>query len=210
MQKIAFLIFLILFCFFNASAQTKLTKAEYAVYASVLKVLYKENRETYANKSEFVFLNETKVDRELDLPSENKYKNLVEDFSRKNKTQGIIEKKFPSGAYSDTYYLVSQAEIDELLERGRIESEQRRAKAKQLNPSVVYKDVPVGYWLPFFQKYHESSGLHILSRVGFSRQFAMVQIKADHGWNGFSRTYVLKKVNNKWRIITFSGSTWSS
>ena len=39
MQKIAFLIFLILFCSFNFSAQTKLTQEEYVVYASVLKVI---------------------------------------------------------------------------------------------------------------------------------------------------------------------------
>ncbi len=65
MQKIAFLIFAILFCGFNLSAQTKLTQEDYAVYASVLKVIYKENRETYTNKSEFVILNETKVDPEL-------------------------------------------------------------------------------------------------------------------------------------------------
>ena len=103
MQKITFLIFSILFCGFSLSAQTKLTQAEYTVYASVLKVIYKENRETYSNKSEFVMLNETKVDPELELHSDRKYRTLTNNFNRRNSTPGIVEKKFPRGAYSETY-----------------------------------------------------------------------------------------------------------
>ena len=136
MQKIAFLIFLILFCAFNLSAQTKLTQKEYDVYVSVLKVIYKQNRETYSNKSEFVFINETKVDPELELPSSRKYRNLVKDFNLRNSFPGIVEKKFPRGAYSETYYLVSQAEIDNLNEKARIEYEKRYAVEK-LNPSIA-------------------------------------------------------------------------
>lgn len=154
-------------------------------------------------------LNETKVDSELDLPSSRKHKNLVKDFNRKNSTLGIVEKKFPQGAYSETYYLVSQTEVDELLEKGRIELEKRRAERK-LNSSAIYAELPTETWMPFYQKYPESSGLHILSRVGFSGQFALVQVKGDHGWNGFSRTYVLKRIKGKWEIITFSGSEWIS
>jgi hypothetical protein len=202
-------ILLILSCVLNLSAQTKLTQEEYAVYASVLKVIHKENRETYSNKSEFVILNETRVDPELDLPSSRRYKKLVADFNLKNSVPGIVEKKFPRGAYSETYYLVSQTEVDELLEKGRIELAKRRAERK-LNSSGVYVELPTETWIPFYQKYPESSGLHILSRVGFSGQLAMVQVKGDHGWNGFSRTYILKRVKGKWRIITFSGSEWIS
>ena len=208
MQKIAFLILLIIFCNFNFSAQTKLMQEEYAVYATVLKVIYKENRETYSNKSEFVFLNETKVDTELELPSSRKYKSLVKDFNRKNTTSGIIEKKFPRGAYSETYYLVSQKEVDELLERGR--TEKRRLAAKESNQSANIIFPPTFIWMPFYQKYPESIGLHTLSRVGFSGQFAMVQVKADHGWQGFSRTYILRKAKDKWRIISFCGNDWIS
>ena len=205
MQKIASLILLILFCCFNLSAQTKLTQEEYAVYAAVLKVIYKENRETYSNKSEFVIVNETKVNPELDLSSGRKYKNLAKDFSRKNSTSAVIEKKFPRGAYSETYYLVSQAEIDDLHEKGRIEYEKRYAVEK-LNPSIVN---PGGVtYTVFYQKYPEASGYYILSRVGFNGQFAMVQVKGDLGWNGFSRTYILNRVKGKWRIITFNGSEW--
>jgi hypothetical protein len=136
MQKIAFLIFLILFCVFNLSAQTKLTQEEYAIYASVLKVIYKENRETYSNKSEFVIVNETKVDTELELPSDKKYRTLAKAFNRRNLIPGIVEKKFPRGAYSETYYLVSQAEIDDINEKARIEYEKQYAIDK-LNPSIV-------------------------------------------------------------------------
>lgn len=210
MQKITLLIFLFLFCGFNISAQMKLAQEEYVVYANVLRVIYKENRETYSNKAQFVFLNETKVDLELDLPSGRKYKNLVNDFNQKNSVPKVIEKKFPRGAYSETYYLASQNEIDELLEKGRTETEKRRLTAKESNPSDYIIIPPTSVWMPFYQKYPESIGLHILSRVGFSGQFAMVQVKGDHGWNGFTRNYILKKVNGKWRIITFSGSDWIS
>ena len=210
MQKIAFLIILILFCGFNLSAQTKLAQEEYAVYATVLKVIYKENRKTYSNKSEFVILNETKVDPEIDLPSSKKYKNLVKDFNRKNSTPGIVEKKFPRGAYSETYYLISQTEVDDLLEKGRIEAEKRLEEAKKLNPSVRIMRSPTSTWILFYQKYPESSGLYILSRVGFSGQFAMVQITGDHSWYGFSRNYILKREKTKWRIITFSDNEWIS
>jgi len=205
MQKIAFLIFVILFCGLNISAQTKLTQEEYAVYASVLKVIYKENRETYSNKSEFVIIDETKVDPEIDLPSSRKYKNLVADFNQKNSISGIVERKFPRGAYSETYYLVSQVEIDDINEKARIEYEKRFAVEK-LNPSIAN---PGGSsWTLFYQKYPEASGYYILSRVGFGGQFAMVQVEGDLGWNGFSRTYILKRVKGKWRIVTFSGSEW--
>lgn len=209
MQKIAFLIFFILFCGSNLLAQTNLTPEEYAVYASVLKVIYKENRETYSNKSEFVFINETKVDPEVDLPSSRKYKNLVKDFNRKNSTPGIVEKKFPHGAYSETYYLVSQAEVDELFEKGRVEAEKLRAEAK-LNSPGIYIESPTIVCVSFYQKYPESSGHYTLSRVGFSGQFAMVQVKGDICWNGFSRNYILKKVKGKWKIVNFSGSDWIS
>jgi len=205
MQKIAFLIFAILLCGLNLSAQTKLTQEEYAVYANVLKVIYKENRETYSNKSEFVILDETKVDPELELPSGRKYKNLVENFEQKNSSSGIVEKKLPRGAYSENYYLVSQAEIDDINEKARTEYEKRYA-VENLNPSIAN---PGGStWTLFYQKYPEASGYYSLSRVGFSGQFAMVQVKGDLGWNGFSRTYILKRVKDKWRIVTFSGSEW--
>jgi hypothetical protein len=208
MRKIVFLIFLIPFCFFNVSSQKKLTQAEYAVYASVLKTIYKENRKTYSNKSEFVFLNETKLDPELDLPSERKYKNLVKDFNRKKKAPGIIEKNFPRGAYSANYYLVSQAEVDELLEKGRIDLERRRAEAKESSTPNERIIIGGNYWTSFFQKYPQSSGLHILSRVGFNGQFAMVQVQGNHGWVGFSRVYILKRMKGKWKIISSSGNEW--
>lgn len=209
MKKIAFLTFLILFCAFNLSAQTKLTQEEYNVYASVLRVIYKENRQTYSNKSEFVFVNKTKFAPEL-LPSDRKYGNLVKDFNRKNSISGTIEKKFPRGAYSETYYLVSQAEIDELLKAGRIEAEKRRAEIELTNPNVHYIETGAEVWMTFYQKYPESSGVYNLSRVGFSGQFAMVQVEGERIWNGFTRNYILKKVKGKWKVITSGGSEWIS
>ena len=196
------MIFLILFSGPNLLAQTRLTPKEYAVYASVLKAIYKENRETYSNKSEFVLINETKVDPELEMPSERKYRGLLKDFNRKNLTPGIVERKFSRGAYSVTYHLVSQAEIDDLSEKGRLEYEKRYA-VDRLNPRIVN---PGGSsYTVFYQKYPESSGYYYLSRVGFSGQLAIVQVKGDLGWTGFSRIYILRKLKGKWRTISASG-----
>ena len=209
MKKIAFLIYLILFCGSNLLAQTKLTQEEYAVYASVLRVIYTENRETYSNKSEFVFINKTKVDPEVELPSSRKYKTLLNDFNRKNLTSVTLEKKFPRGAYSETYYLVSQTEVDELFERGRVEAEKRREEAKSKS-SGIYIEAPTTGCTPFYQKYPESSGHYNLSRVGFSGQLALVQVEGDLCWNGFSRYYILRKAKGKWKIVNFGGSEWIS
>lgn len=60
--------------------------------------------------------------------------------------------------------------------------------------------------MPFFQKYPEASGHYHLSRVGFVGKFAIVNVKGDLGWNGFSRLYILKNVNGEWTIIEYSGS----
>ena len=102
---------------------------------------------------------------------------------------------------------MSQAEIDDINEKARVEFEKQYAIDK-LNPSIAN---PGGSsWAMFYQKYPEASGYYNLSRVGFSGQFAMVQVKGDLGWNGFSRTYILRRVKSKWRIVTFSGSEWIS
>lgn len=207
MQKKAFLILLIILWASSLSAQKNVTPNEYPVYASVLKDIYKVNRETYSSKSEFVIINQTAVDQELELPSNRKYKNLIKAFKRKNTTPGFLERKFPRGAYSETYYLVPQAEIDALNEKARIEYKRRYAIEK-LNPSIAY---PGGSsWTTFFQTYPEASGYYYLSRVGFSGQFAIVHVKGDLGWNGFSRIYILKRLKGKWKTISFSGSRWIS
>jgi hypothetical protein len=132
---------------------------------------------------------------------------LVKNFNHKNSFSVVIEKRFPRGAYSKTIYLIPQAEIDEINEQARIEYEKRFAVDK-LNPQIAN---PGGSsWTTFYQKYPESSGLYELSRVGFSGQLAMVQIKGDLGWNGFSRTYILKKVKGKWKIVNYIGNEWIS
>jgi hypothetical protein len=203
MQKVAFIFLLILFCGFDVLGQTKVTREEYAVYASVLKVIYKDNRQTYSNKSHFVILEKTKVDPELDLPSGKRYKDLVESYKRNNLTSGLIEKKFSVGAYSQTYYLVTQNDIDELFEKGEIEF-RKRYEIDKLNRSILN---PGGTtWTFFYDKYPEASGYYSLSRVGFNKTLAMVQVKREDIYSGFSRTYILKKVKGKWKIVTFSGT----
>lgn len=205
MWKMSFIIWLVLFFNITLPAQTKLTQEEYAVYASVLKEIYEENREAYSNKSHFVILENTKAEAESSFDSNRKYRNLVKDFKRKNLTSGIIEKKLPAGDYSETYYLVSQAEIDELFEKGRIEYDRRYAE-KKLNKS----DFGMGdtKWSAFYEKYPEASGYYSLSRVGFNGRFAMVQVTRRDIYSGFSRTYILGKIKGRWQSVAAGGGEW--
>jgi hypothetical protein len=206
MKKIVLTISLILFCAPNLLSQAGITQEEYAVYASVLRDIYKDNRQIYSNKSHFVILKNTKIDPELDLTPSKRYKGLVAAFKRANLTSGIIERKFPLGAYSETYYLVTKNEIDELFEKGKVEFDKRYEIEKNqmglANPGGTT-------WIPFYEKYPEASGYYSLSRVGFNGLFAMVQVKRDDIHSGFTRTYILKKVKGKWKIVTLlSSSEW--
>jgi len=208
MKKLVVSFFLILFGASNLLAQTIITKEEYAVYASVLSVIYKDNRQTYSNKSHFVILNVTKVDAELDLTSSKRYKALFGDFKTRNVTPGVIETRFPLGAYSETYYLVPPAQIDELFEKGLAEFDKRYEVEKLikglLNPGG-------STWKPFYEKYPEANGYYSLSRVGFNGLLATVQVKREDVNSGFSRAYVLKKIKGEWKIVDLiSASEWIS
>jgi hypothetical protein len=206
MKKLVVSLLLILFYVTNLFGQTRIRPEEYAVYASVLRVVYKDNHLTYSNKSHFVILNVTNVDPELDLDSSSKFKALFRDFNRRNLTSGVIEARFPLGAYSETYYLVAPKEIDELFEKGQAEFD-KKFEVEKLNKGILN---PVGStWMPFYEKYPEASGYYSLSRVGFNGSFAMVQVKRNDIHTGFTRAYILKKVKGKWKIVSLlSGSEW--
>ncbi|HMT08974.1 MAG TPA: hypothetical protein PKA82_13295 [Pyrinomonadaceae bacterium] len=206
-KKSGLLIFLLLVVVSDILAQAKISAKEYEVYSSVLERIYQDNRATHTGKNEFVFINQTKVDPELELPKSRKYRSLVNNFKRTNASPGIVEKKFPRGEYSESYQLVSQAEIDALNEKGRLEYEKQRA-SDRLNPSI---ENPGGWsWATFYKAYPDSSGYYYLSRVGFAGKFAIVHIKGDLGWKGFSRIYILKRKNTNWETISYSGSDWVS
>jgi hypothetical protein len=125
MKKLVLSVLLILFYVPHLFGQTSIRQEEYAVYASVLRVIYQDNRRTYSNKSHFVILKATNVDPELDPAYGKRFKALFGDFKRRNLIPGVIEERFPLGAYSETYYLVTPAEIDELFEKGQAEFDKR-------------------------------------------------------------------------------------
>jgi hypothetical protein len=175
MNRFALTFIIAITCVSAAVGQAELAERDYAVYAHVLREIYKHNRETYSNKSEFVIVNKTQTDPELELPRGKQYRTLVDAFKRNNKSSSTLERKFPRGAYSETYYLLSQAEIDELEEKGRVEYEKRKAIDKS-NPCIINPG-GVSYTV-FYQKYPESSGYYYLSRVGFSGQLAWFRLRA--------------------------------
>jgi hypothetical protein len=202
MKKLAFTILLILFCASTLVGQARVTQEEYAVYAAVLRVIYRENRQTYSNKSHFVILKTTQIDPELDLPSGRRYRALVKDFKRMNLNPGVIERRLPNGAYSERYYTVTQDEIDELFKRGKIEFDKRY----EVEKSVKGLANPGGTtWGPFYENFPEANGYYSLSRVGFDGIFAMVQVKREDVGRGFSRIYIMKRVKGKWMVVSSSG-----
>ena len=206
MKKLVVLVFLSLCYASNPVAQTRIGPEEYAVYSGVLRDIYRHNRRTYSNKSHFVILNVTSFDSELALASSKTFPGLFRDFKRRNRTSGLIETRFPLGAYSQTYYLVAPEEIEELFEKGQAEFN-KRLEAERLNKGLLN---PGGStWMPFYKKYPEANGYYSLSRVGFNGSFAMVQVKRNDTDSGLTRAYILQKVKGKWKIVNLmSGSEW--
>ena len=103
--------------------------------------------------------------------------------------------------------MVSQNEIDKLFGQGRLELE-RQNEAQKLATIKTVDICGSVYWTPFYEKYPEAWGYYRLSRVGFSRTFAMVMVEREDVCGGFSRTYILKKTHGKWKIVTWMGTEW--
>lgn len=206
MKKIIFTVLLIVISSFNVFAQTKVTKEEYAVYANILKMIYRENQQTYSNATQFVFLNNTSKG-DSDISIETKIKSLKSDFERKNKVSTKLERKFP---IKYIYFLISQNKLDQHFKNGEIEL----GKIRERNKSRAGKTIETGaeIWIPFYEKYPKAQGYYSFSRVGFSsnKNFAMVCVNNDSNLFGFSRIYMLKNVKGKWKIVRFYGSESSS
>jgi len=187
--------------------QTEAASDARAVYSSVLNVIYKENRKTYSGKGHFVVLNISTTGNGPSTPSDEKYAALIRDFEKRNLTSVFLQKRLPIGVHSKTYYLVSQNEIDKLFGQGRLELE-RQNEAQKLATIKTVDICGSVYWTPFYEKYPEARGYYRLSRVGFSRTFAMVMVEREDVCGGFSRTYILKKTHGKWKIVTWMGTEW--
>lgn len=184
-------------------AQAVITHDEYVVYDALLRLIYREERKEYQNVSYYVIYRSTKTDEYLYLEDAKRYRGLATDFLTKNKIPATLENKLFFGKY----YLVDQKEIDDFFEKARAEIQSFEEEAR--NRNAILRIISANYWRPFYEKYPEAYGLYSLSRVGFTKnkEYAVVQIIRESSLTGYSRTYVLRKVERGWRIVTWSGSS---
>lgn len=212
MSKLALAVLIFSLCAHLALGQkdTKVTAAEYAVYAAVLRGIYKENRRDYSNESQFVFVEETLTSEDLSAPTAKQYRPLVKKFEKLNRNQAQLERRFPKGDYSKTYYLISQEELDELFREGQAEYEKRKEEERRTQ-KLREVDICGGtQWQPFYRKYPEASGYYKLSRAALSRNLAIVRVKGEDVCGGFDLTYILKKTRKGWGVVWSAGSGWVS
>ena len=185
---------LICVCSLNIFAQSKITKEEYAVYASVLKIIYADNLEENKTKLSFVIIDTTQQpDNPIGIRKVNKIRGLINNFRQRNKESVKLEKSFP---IKYRYEMVNKSEIDRLLE-----SEKRK--------DTLSEDAAEG-WKTFERKYPDSNGYYQFSRIGFSsgREFALIHIKRSAAHGGNQTNYVLRKKKGLWTLYLAYGGGW--
>lgn len=221
---------MLMFSSLNIFAQSVVSKEEYAVYAKILREIYKEeleNRKENADKNkkiEFVILKQTNT---FDIQSEQtnseskeiephpqlqkaiddfvkglKESKTDKDYDLKNTRHSNLQKVFP---VKFKYSLVSKEEIDVLIAIGNKEFTESQKNRKYPLPELYGGEG----WKYFYEKYTNANGYYKFSRVGFNskKTFAKVYIEAIGGsWNS-SITYILKKKRGKWEIYTLFGSS---
>lgn len=210
-SKLLLAILILSFCSYLTLGQaTKVKAAEYAIYAAVLREIYKENRRDYSNGSHFVFLDNTLTSDDFSSPTQRKFRLLVTTFRKSIRHQGSIERNFPRGEYSKTYHLISQDKLDELFREGQTEYEKQK-KAEEKSQKIGEIDFCGSVsWQPFYRNYPEASGYYKLSRVAFSGNLAMVRVRREDVCGGFDLTHILKKTRKGWNLIWSAGSHWVS
>lgn len=201
-----FAVFLVLIC--PGFGQTGPTASEYAVYGTVLRTIYAENRKTYSNASEFVIVDRTLRSDATNTPTARKFRNLVKHFVSLNQSEHPLAKKLPRGEYSNEYHLISQADIDKLFIEGKAENDRRTEDAKKKNLLTVIDQCGSTHWRPFYRKFPEASGHYQLSRAAISNNFALVRIKRKDTCSGFDNTYLLQRTRTGWRAVWSRGSFW--
>lgn len=209
-MKIFFASLLILFGNIAFYAQSILTKNEYAVYATVLRNIYKDlvenEREVSGKKGNrsFVILDKTKISQDSETSFDEtfhklKVSGITNDFIKKNKVSAKLQKNI---RVNYQYDIVDKNEVDRLLELGKIEVEKER-QTTQRNTTGCADE----HWRIFHKNYQNSSGYYQFSRVGFSldKTFAYVEIYGEGGsWQSNMR-YILRKIRGKWKIEGGSG-----
>jgi hypothetical protein len=204
-QAIPLALFILLLAVAGFS-QTTPSLAEYRVYGAVLRSIYKENRRDYSNKSHFVIVDQTLKSEAASTPTSRKFRNLVKRFEVLNESRLRLEKKLPTGEYSNQYYLISQGMLDELSLIGTEESDRQTAEAKSKNKPLVIDFCGSVRWRPFYKKYPEANGYYFLSRAAISGGYTLVRVKREDVCSAFDMTYLLLKTKRGWQIVWTAGS----
>ncbi|HEY8562120.1 MAG TPA: hypothetical protein VIL74_17230 [Pyrinomonadaceae bacterium] len=206
MKSAVLLFFVFGFCHFGLFAQSAVTGEEYAVYASLLKIIDRENLKEYKVRYSFVIQDKTLAAGFVNNFNSLRMKGLAEDFKLKNQNAGQLKRLIPVDL---RYEIVADLEIDELLKTGRNELAKIEADYKERNLGIGFGASEI-VWEPFYQKYPKTNGYYRFSRVGFSasRQFALVELERVSAGSGDSAQYVLQKAKGDWRFYASAGNHW--
>lgn len=217
-MKIIFAGLLILFGNLSFSAQAILVNEDYAVYATVLRDIYKDlvKKEELSGgpgKLAFVILDRTKtLDRTKSLDSSKtpfdetfyklKVSEIIRDFASKNKSSVKLQKRI---SVNYQYSLVGKSKIDKLLELGKTEvgKEQQRTQMQIITAVTCGDD----FWQIFRKNYPNADGYYQFSRTGFNsnKTFAYVEVSGKGGSWESNMAYILRKAKGKWKIVGGSG-----
>ena len=204
MRKIFYSFLLIGVTAISVVAQPRVTKEEYAVYASVLKSIRSDQLERSKEKYSFVILNNTFRADDFNPFGKRRFRSLSRDFVRKNRVSAKLVKSIP---VNYEYTIISRPDVDELLKIGTEDLEKVRAEYARGKVGMA-----MGYgssvWKRFYASFPNTNGYYQFSRVGFSpdKKFALVSIEGTgSSWSG-ADTHILRKNKGKWQIYMSSGS----
>jgi hypothetical protein len=205
MRKILLSILLVFACSFSFFAQSNVTKEDYTVYSSVLRNIRLEALKESKTKFSFVILDDTSSNLNIfDEYTAKRFRGLLRDFKRKNRTSSKLEKLF---RVQYKYEITNQSKIDELLKIGSKEFKRIEAEYKARN-IVIGMGIGDIIWEPFYEKYPNANGYYQFSRVGFSadKRFALVLVEGKGGSWDSQMQYILREVKGRWTIYQSSGS----
>lgn len=170
---------------------------EYRVYATVLKNVDFINRRDGDLSKDRVILDRTEFVTESSASEGGK---LFRSLERRNLRRSVLENKLARFGYRKTYHLVPRTEAVVLIQESQKQFDAVRAAAK-----IQALMVCGSSWKLFYKKYPDASGYTTLSRVGFSRGSAVVQVRQEFECGDFSFIYILKRIRGRWRIHRFYG-----
>jgi hypothetical protein len=175
-----------------AWGQPTITKQEYDVYSVVLNdILHLKG----SDKTErFLIYSETAYGPWILNSSYRKYKGLLANYRKKNRSSAKVEPRFD---VKSRYSIVHKAELEFLLEKG--EQDVKISRQQQLDCGNT--------WKYFHEKFKNSNGYYRFSRVGFSwdGRWALVETEGQGGCWTSNSLHLLRWTKSGWKVFESVG-----